>query len=688
MWVQHGFKHRPLRDGGGKPSPGRWCPADRPTNEVSAKGQQILSMVGKADVMKTALARIKEGDKQHPFEDTLLHQIRCILGPAHLHGVEPGQPFHLELISYLAKQAGDPDWRWPLICKHGVPLGVDEPALDTPGVWPTKTELRGQEYEDDGYIPEPRGRDNYMSAEKHANTIEETFWEEKDLGMVEGPFDAAEAAKVCGCSVQDLCTGALGAVEESDKVRTIFDGTVIFVNEWIRRLCREKTTAPTLADALQALHWLTSFGQGALANSSDKPLPQRYVLLKADVSKAHRRVKIQRKDWKYQIAKINGKYWVNKVGTYGVASAQLYWGRSAALKLRLLYYLFVVLPWGFVYVDDFAFILNETSCFQLSMALLVTLIAMGCPLSWHKTALGDLNVWLGFQINTFMMTSMMAPAKHSVVQEMLSLLVSGAPITFKQLESLLGRLVWATSACPMMKPFLQPFWAMKAQIQTSGRPGLLVRMISKALMHVLSTQTTAVSPYGDSSSWTGASDAGASDSHATVGGWFSDKPHPEKHEVFWFLVDMDPATHPWAFDKGDPKLRIAAMELFGSLLLFRHLVQRQETATKAALYVPLLTDNMGNVYSVLNARTKEWPCSAIMMELISEAHLSAVFPDIRHVRREFNTWADDLTNHRTQGFDACKQVTAIDRAKPWRLLPELFDVFYANKTSKPSFVFS
>jgi len=684
MWVQHGFKHRPLRDGGGKPSPGRWSPADRPHNDVSSKGKQILSLVGTADVMKTALARIKEGDKNHPFTEAFLHEIRCILCPSHLHGVEPGQPFHLDLIAYLAKEAGDPDWQWPLICKHGVPLGVDEPALDTPGIWPTKNELRGQDYEDDSHIPEPQGRDNYLSAEKHADTIEETFYEEKELDMVEGPFTADEAAAVCGCLVHELCTGALGAVEESDKIRTIFDGTVIFVNEWIRRLCREKTTAPTLADALQALHWLRHFGQGPLAQSSELPQPSRYVLLKADVSKAHRRVKIQRKDWKYQVAKINGKYWVNKVGTYGVASAQLYWGRSAALKLRLLYYLFVVLPWGFVYVDDFAFLLNETSCLQLSMALLSTLIALGCPLSWHKTALGELNVWLGFQINTFMMTSMMAPSKHCVVQEMLSLLVAGAPITFKQLESLLGRLVWATSACPMMKPFLQPFWAMKAQIQTSGRPGLLVRLIAKVLSIILSEQTTAISPYGASSCWTGASDAGASTDHATIGGWFSEKQNPEQQEVYWFLLDLDSDQHPWAFDKGDPKLRIAAMELFGSLLLFRHLVQRQETAAKTALYVPLLTDNMGNVYSVLNARTKQWPCSAIMMELISEAHLSSVFPDIRHVRRELNTWADDLTNHRTSGFDVNRRVSAVDQSRPWRLLTSLFEVFYENKATKPS----
>ena len=62
-----------------------------------------------------------------------------------------------------------------------------------------------------------------------------------------------------------------------------------------------------------------------------------YFILKADVTKAHRRIKVKRKDWKYQDAKLDGKYWVNKVGTYGVSSPRLCWGRMAALLLRILY---------------------------------------------------------------------------------------------------------------------------------------------------------------------------------------------------------------------------------------------------------------------------------------------------------------------------------------------------------------
>ena len=52
-------------------------------------------------------------------------------------------------------------------------------------------------------------------------------------------------------------------------------------------------------------------------------------------------------------------WWVNKVGTYGMASAQSYWGRLAALLLRVLYALFPQVDWNFVFVDDFRLLRSE-----------------------------------------------------------------------------------------------------------------------------------------------------------------------------------------------------------------------------------------------------------------------------------------------------------------------------------------
>ena len=53
-------------------------------------------------------------------------------------------------------------------------------------------------------------------------------------------------------------------------------------------------------------------------------------------------------------AVIRNQVWVNKVGTYGIASARYHWGHMAALILCILYHTFPQIVWAFVFVDDFA----------------------------------------------------------------------------------------------------------------------------------------------------------------------------------------------------------------------------------------------------------------------------------------------------------------------------------------------
>ena len=44
--------------------------------------------------------------------------------------------------------------------------------------------------------------------------------------------------------------------DEGDKIRTIYDGSVGGANDTIRNQTVERTTAPTVLDGVQALHWL------------------------------------------------------------------------------------------------------------------------------------------------------------------------------------------------------------------------------------------------------------------------------------------------------------------------------------------------------------------------------------------------------------------------------------------------
>ena len=63
-----------------------------------------------------------------------------------------------------------------------------------------------------------------------------------------------------------------------------------------------------------------------------------------------------------------------------------------------------------------------------------------------------------------------------------------------------------------------------------------------------------------------------------------------------------------------------------------------------------ITDSQCNSYAMLKNYSRKLPLAAVHMELMSVAAQFAIWPRISHVRREFNTWADDLTENKIEGF--------------------------------------
>ena len=99
----------------------------------------------------------------------------------------------------------------------------------------------------------------------------------------------------------------------------------------------------------------------------------------------------------------------------GMASAQLYWGRQASLVLRLLYYIFPQVDWHLVFVDDYCWVLRCSRADWDATAILATLLALGVPLSWKKTALSPVNTWLGFVVDPITPCVLLAPVKHVII---------------------------------------------------------------------------------------------------------------------------------------------------------------------------------------------------------------------------------------------------------------------------------
>ena len=97
------------------------------------------------------------------------------------------------------------------------------------------------------------------------------------------------------------------------------------------------------------------------------------------------------------------------------------------------------------------------------------------------------------------------------------------------------------------------------------------------------------------------------------------------------------------FKRHDPHQCIAALELYGTLFLAILLMDHQRGAS-CRLHIALVSDNQGNVYSILNNATRRMPNAIILMELVFQLHQAGHMLAHTHSRRSDNQWADELTH--------------------------------------------
>ena len=487
--------------------------------------------------------------------------------------------------------------------------------------------------------------------------------------MVDGPFTRSEAAERCRCKPEELCPGPLAGIDESDKIRTIYDGSKGGANAHIQAHTEEKTTAPMVGDCLHAIHWLRTAadhphllraplsgteekprdvhqpGQGQSPGAegperdphstslpptlpgTDRPGPQSGCHQGPQAHKsAPEGLEIPGGLHPEPVVGQQSGHVRHGLGTTVLGKKGILGAQTPVLHL----------PSGGLALSLCGRLLLGPQMQQGGLGRHSHPGQLGVPLSWKKTALSPVNTWLGFVVDPITPCVLLAPVKHVII------LATLGDIFTSKVEQALVRIQWATSACPLTKPFLQPFWSWKKACTTSGRPPKLVRAL---LGKLFNQRFPLASPFAPTLPWTGASDAGAGKQadHAWVGGWCSDVPNPDKSHVKWFQHRITPEGEPWAFTTGDPQRAIAALELFGLLLLVRAvLICAAGSASHTRILVA--SDNQGNVFSLLNDSTRRMPNAAILMEIVLTLHDQQVMLGPSHVKRDFNTWADELTH--------------------------------------------
>ena len=158
----------------------------------------------------------------------------------------------------------------------------------------------------------------YESMDGNENKVEEKLFEELPLDRVIGPLSSLEeVAQICGCKPEEIVVGKAAHLADAGD-RTVFDDTVTGVNRWIRP--DDSIDWPGIPEMERMMRHEQRVS-GLRSNKGLSSLVSRCALVKFDVKSAHRTVKRKRRCWKYQIMRVRKSFWINKVGTYGVAVA-------------------------------------------------------------------------------------------------------------------------------------------------------------------------------------------------------------------------------------------------------------------------------------------------------------------------------------------------------------------------------
>ena len=153
-----------------------------------------------------------------------------------------------------------------------------------------------------------------------------------------------------------------------------------------------------------------------------------------------------------------------------MASAQFYWGRMAALLLRLIYHLTPVDGWHLVYVDDYISLLREVGAPHIVTLILLVLTATGTPLSWKKCHLDTTNSWLGFLISLTTHQVHLGPHRLPLVDDIVTDIIADRPQPTNTIERWAGLLNWASTAHAFLRPALQHVYAWLEVTRASSTP--------------------------------------------------------------------------------------------------------------------------------------------------------------------------------------------------------------------------
>jgi hypothetical protein len=603
--------------------------------------------------------------RQEVFDETILVMARARIATwlpddagdlLHKH---EGQPFLLNLVQRLATLMKDADAEIIEEYKRGVPLGILNPILRQPRCFEEKMKWKLTLGPFDEPSPE---NDNYPSLWEHTGTIKEQFLAEQAEGMMVEMTDGEFFTKYG----DNTAISALAALQETDKVRVLLDASHITqVNHRIH--CPDQLATPGVREKRTLLR--------TYRDQNVHP-----VALLGDVSKAHRRYKHRDEETGFLACRLEeGKVWVHRVGTFGVARTAYWWARLMGIITRVTYGLlgdkhpFDLL----VYVDDLEFIAVDRQERRAVTYAIFYMKLLGLPFKTAKFRGGWEVEWIGLFTNYKTFAMGLSSARAEWLVDWIDRLKAGTPVTVSDVERGIGRINFAVSALVYEKPFLGPLYMWLSAIRKENRRTFTapwaVRLILAWVKHrLLENHALQVVPALKTSrgEWF-RSDAKAENGRAVIGGWECANDTPPGR-ARWFALDIEAEWAPWVFAKGnDPKRVIASLELLGTVLCLIAFGDRIEADTLGTMAITGSTDNLGNSYVLQKMMSTKWPLTILLLELVEQLRNRKVELYLQWIQRDLNVEADALTNDDYSAFDNSKRVEVVGKTIPWVVLPKV-----------------
>ena len=684
MVIGSGYMERRLCDGQGLCSPGLWAPEDRKYpqsphwKELSRLFLCTAESVASVELL-SELALSRHG--KSPFNEEVVRKLR---GDTKAILEREGIPFErnehdrtdvpidFRLLGGLLQAAEDPEVSIASFIE-GVRVGPGSRMPRCPKLYAKKRkwripDQRQQVDVDEELATQGVWNKNYATLSSFRAEVEDVLRDQASRGQVL-ILPEAEAKE----KFPNLVVASLGAQKKEKpggvvSARVLFDGTNgNFVNTSTH--LRDQERAPVAADLKRLMREKAKTGEVTFG-------------LTADVKEAHRQVPIHPDDWHLLGCQLDrgGEVFVNTVGTFGVSSASYYWSRVSAAVGRLTQYLIsqYATTWIMLLADDYHV---EVGGKHFRPALLVFFLlceVVGCPLSWNKTNGGTVTNWVGFELLLKEHALGLTERRAAWVVKWARETASAAVVHVRAFEEALGRIVFATSALELLRPFLSPLYAFATSgPRDSVRPvpgyvSFFLRFIAKSVEQGRHSQCAATVVQEERAPRV---DAQASDERTGVGGWLptegpDGRPDPSRSQ--WFSEEISPEDFPWVFKReGKASRIIATLEALAILLAVRSFFPLADPARRTRLVViPSYTDNRGNGALLNKLMSSKFPLSALLMEFGEQLRYSGARPDVRWAPRETNCEADRLANGDTSGFDPLLRLRVLPPTGGWFILEE------------------